>query len=63
MMNDIFMKDYYNEKDSDTNTFKDNAKIRVIIRKRPLNKKESSKNETDIIEIRGNNYLVVKELK
>jgi hypothetical protein len=63
MMNDIFMKDYYIEKDTDRETSRDNMKIRVIVRKRPLNKKESLKNDTDIIEMRGNNSLVVKELK
>jgi kinesin family protein 2/24 len=62
-MNDVYMKDYYIEKDSDRDTSKDNAKIRVIVRKRPLNKKETIKNEADIIDIRASNSLVVKELK
>ena len=38
-------------------------KIRVIVRKRPLSKKESSKGENDIVDIRGTNQIVVKELK
>jgi hypothetical protein len=63
MMNDVYMKDYYIEKDSDRDAPKDNAKIRVIVRKRPLNKKEALKNELDIIEMRSLNSLVVKELK
>mgnify|MGYP000983182662 CR=1 FL=1 len=43
---------------------KDNTpKIRVVIRKRPLNKKELAKNEIDIIEKRGPQTVVVKELK
>lgn len=42
---------------------KDIPKIRVVVRKRPLNKKEFSKNDLDIIEIRGPQKIVVKELK
>lgn len=38
-------------------------KIRVVIRKRPLNKKELQKNEIDIIENRGPQNVIVKELK
>ena len=38
-------------------------KIRVIVRKRPLNKKEQDKNETDIIEIKDKKTLTVKEIK
>jgi kinesin family protein 2/24 len=38
-------------------------KIRVIVRKRPLGKKEIAKNDTDIVEIRNNKQVVVKELK
>jgi kinesin family member 2/24 len=37
-------------------------KISVVIRKRPLNKKEMGKNDTDIIEVRGNT-VCVKEMK
>ena len=37
-------------------------KIRVIVRKRPINKKESSKGESDVIE-NANNSIIVKELK
>ena len=35
-------------------------KIRVIVRKRPLSKKEASKGENDIVDIRGTNQVVVK---
>lgn len=42
---------------------KDIPRIRVIVRKRPLNKKESQKNEMDIIDIRNNDTIIVKELK
>ena len=38
-------------------------KIRVIVRKRPLGKREIAKNDTDIVEIRNNKQVVVKELK
>ena len=38
-------------------------KIRVVVRKRPLGKKEIAKNDTDIVEIRNNKQVVVKELK
>ena len=38
-------------------------KIRVIVRKRPLSRKELSKNDQDIVDIRNNRQVVVKELK
>jgi len=38
-------------------------KIRVVVRKRPLTSKELKKNDTDILEVRGMQNLVVKELK
>ena len=38
-------------------------KIRVIVRKRPLSKKELSKSDQDVVEIRNNRQVVVKELK
>ena len=44
--------------------FMDNTpKIRVIIRKRPLGKKELQKNDQDIIEAKGPQTLAVRELK
>ncbi|PIA65045.1 hypothetical protein AQUCO_00100491v1 [Aquilegia coerulea] len=40
------------------------AKIKVVVRKRPLNKKEVSRQEEDIISIEpGSNYLTVHETK
>jgi hypothetical protein len=42
---------------------KDLPKIRVIVRKRPASKKEIQKGDIDIIETRGSQTLVVKELK
>ncbi len=38
-------------------------KIRVAVRKRPLNRKEALRNEMDIIDIRNSTTIVVKELK
>lgn len=37
-------------------------KIRVIVRKRPINKRESQKGETDVIDNKKNT-VIVKELK
>lgn len=59
MNNDINMRDT----SSDYIPTKEIPKIRVIVRKRPLNKKESQKNEMDIIDIRSGNNIIVKELK
>lgn len=41
---------------------KEIPKIRVVVRKRPLNKKELQKGEIDIIENK-HNTVIVKELK
>jgi|LauGreDrversion4_2_1035121.scaffolds.fasta_scaffold155156_1 hypothetical protein len=38
-------------------------KIRVVVRKRPLTQKEIKKCDGDILEVRGAQNLVVKELK
>ncbi len=38
-------------------------RIRVVVRKRPLNKKELKKNEEDIMEVRNAQTLAVKEMK
>ena len=38
-------------------------KIRVVVRKRPLTSKENKKADTDILEVRSDASLVVKELK
>jgi len=38
-------------------------KIRVIVRKRPLNKNEIKKRDQDIVEVRGTQTVVVKETK
>ena len=38
-------------------------KIRVIVRKRPLTRKELSKNETDVVDIKDGNTIIVKETK
>jgi len=38
-------------------------KIRVVVRKRPLTSKEAKKADSDILEVRSSQHLVVKELK
>lgn len=38
-------------------------KIRVLVRKRPLNKKELSRAETDIVDIENDQTVVVREQK
>lgn len=38
-------------------------KIRVVVRKRPMNKKELQKNDADIIEIRRPQTMIVREMK
>lgn len=38
-------------------------KIRVVVRKRPLNRKEMDKKDPDILTLVGDNTLLVKELK
>lgn len=38
-------------------------KIKVCIRKRPMNRKESAKGDIDIVEVRGTQTVVVKEQK
>ncbi len=55
-MNDIEYNHQYKDK-------KDINKIRVAVRKRPLNKKEYQKNDIDIIEMKDSQTLIVKELK
>ena len=50
-------------RESQTNSFENIPKIRVIIRKRPLSKKEQSKNEKDVIDIKDNKKVIVKEQK
>lgn len=60
------MQDNYNDLNNFLNSEgigKDIPKIRVIVRKRPLNKKEYQKNDIDIIEVRNSQTCIVKELK
>lgn len=38
-------------------------KIRVLVRKRPMNKKELTKGETDIVTIAKDQTVIVKEQK
>ncbi len=63
--NDLMMKDYSsnNNMNYSTNSSIDAIpKIRVAVRKRPLNRKEAQRSEMDIIDIRGST-VTVKELK
>lgn len=59
MNTDVNMENSYynNQKD-----FTQIPKIRVIVRKRPINKREALKGESDVIENK-NNTVIVKELK
>ncbi|TKY54159.1 Kinesin-13A protein [Spatholobus suberectus] len=53
-----------NEKENNTTTRENNvAKIKVVVRKRPLNKKELAKKEDDIVTVYDNAYLAVHEPK
>jgi kinesin family protein 2/24 len=61
MMNDIQMNDISTSSIYIPN--KEIPKIRVIVRKRPLNKKEQSRNELDIVSMHNQRTVIVKELK
>lgn len=39
------------------------SKITVVVRKRPLGKKELARGETDIVDVRDDATVVVKEIK
>lgn len=52
-----------NENENESNDPNDIPRIRVIVRKRPLSKKESSKDDFDIVELKSESKMVVKELK
>lgn len=49
--------------DNQQNAKQEPPKIRVVVRKRPLTSKEQKKADTDILEVRNSQHLVVKELK
>lgn len=38
-------------------------KIRVVIRKRPLNRKEAARGEQDVVEVAHSNEVIVREQK
>jgi hypothetical protein len=42
---------------------KEPPKIRVVVRKRPLNEKEKRKADQDVLEMQDAQSLIVKELK
>ena len=63
-MNSLTMaQDESDFQEATTVSYENIPKIRVIIRKRPLSKKEQSKNEKDVIDIRDNKKVIVKERK
>lgn len=39
------------------------TRIKVVVRKRPISKKEISKNDTDILDQKGPQSISVKEMK
>ncbi len=41
----------------------DQTKIKVVVRKRPMSKKEKDKSDVDIMEQRGSQTVAVKEIK
>ncbi len=45
------------------NIIDNTPKIRVVIRKRPLGRKELQRNDADIVDIRGVQTTVVRETK
>jgi hypothetical protein len=60
--NDVMMQGYSSNNNNSGNSSDSIPKIRVAVRKRPLNKKEAQRSEMDIIDIKGNSVMV-KELK
>jgi hypothetical protein len=58
--NDVMMREY--SSNTAGNISDSIPKIRVAVRKRPINKKEAQRSEMDIIDIKGNS-MIVKELK
>jgi hypothetical protein len=58
------MNNFGNSNENHQEEYVDNLpKIRVVVRKRPLNKKETQKNDADIIEIRRPQTVIVREMK
>ncbi len=60
--NDVMMREYSSNNNNSSNSTDSIPKIRVAVRKRPLNKKEALRSEMDIIDIKDNSVMV-KELK
>ncbi len=54
----MFGNDY-----QDSSTIDNTPKIKVVIRKRPISKKELGKGDVDIIDLRGPQTVVVSEMK
>jgi hypothetical protein len=47
----------------DLKNSKEPPKIRVVVRKRPLTSKELNRQDTDVMEMRTDQHMIVKELK
>ena len=45
------------------NFYMEQTRIKVVVRKRPLSKKEKVKNDADVLEQRGVQTVAVKEMK
>ena len=54
---------FINPNPQSTSSYQSIPKIRVIVRKRPLNQKELSKKDSDVISVNSKSTLIVKELK
>ncbi|KAG9128762.1 hypothetical protein Leryth_025541 [Lithospermum erythrorhizon] len=58
------MSTFFPTNDKESSTRENNvAKIRVVVRKRPLNKKELSRKEDDVVTVQDSAYLTVHEPK
>lgn len=53
----------FGNENQDSEWIDNTPKIRVVIRKRPISKKETSKSDIDIVDIRGPQTVVVREMK
>ena len=62
--NDIFNKNLFNNLNNNLNhPHQKISKIKVVVRKRPANQREQIQNDIDIIEKKGKDTIIVKELK
>ena len=62
--NDIFNKNlFHNINNNPNHPHQKISKIKVVVRKRPANQREQIQNDIDIIEKKGKDTIIVKELK